>query len=149
MKTGLTQQVTPKSPSELELHVANRVKKRRQALGLSRETVADQLGISHQQLAKNETAKNRISSIRLYELAEILDVSLAWFFEEYAGFEPGESCGLPGANEEETELVMLLRQIESVEDKAAIMGLARELASSQTPEHHDEDGDDKQDENAA
>lgn len=47
--------------------------------GYSRQEVARQIGVTHQQLCKYETAQNRISVPRLEKIAKILDVPLAYF----------------------------------------------------------------------
>jgi transcriptional regulator with XRE-family HTH domain len=53
---------------------------RRLLAGLSQSAVAEELGISFQQLQKNESGANRISASRLAQLAIILDVPVSYFF---------------------------------------------------------------------
>jgi transcriptional regulator with XRE-family HTH domain len=56
------------------------VRERRTELGISQPELA-----AYQQLYKYEQAKNRISASRLYELSEVLDVPVTFFFEGIAG----------------------------------------------------------------
>ena len=43
-------------------------------VGLSQEALGEKLGITYQQLQKNEHGVNRIASSRLFDLSRILDV---------------------------------------------------------------------------
>ena len=53
--------------------VGRQIRKRRNLLGLTQEQLADALGISYQQVQKYETATNRVSAGRLFEIAAKLD----------------------------------------------------------------------------
>jgi len=66
----------------VDVHVGTRVRQRRTLLGMSQTTLAKALGLSFQQIQKNETGANRLSSSRLYEVSNILDVPVSYFFEE-------------------------------------------------------------------
>jgi transcriptional regulator with XRE-family HTH domain len=72
-------------PHPVDIHVGMRLRQRRTALGISQPELAAALGIAYQQLYKYEQAKNRISASRLYELSEVLDVPVTFFFEGIAG----------------------------------------------------------------
>jgi len=56
--------------------------------------VAEAMGLTFQQVQKYEKGANRISSSRLYDLAGILDVPLAYFFDEMSA---GVSAQTPSA----------------------------------------------------
>ncbi len=47
--------------------------------------LAEQFGLTFQQLQKYESGSNRISASRLWQIAQILDVPVAWFFEGLDG----------------------------------------------------------------
>lgn len=53
----------------LELHVARRIRLRRQQTGLTVMQVAERLGMSHQQVHKCETGSSRITAGQLGRLA--------------------------------------------------------------------------------
>lgn len=55
---------------------------------MSQAALADKIGLTFQQLQKYENATNRISASRLWEIAQILDVPVAWFFEGIEGANP-------------------------------------------------------------
>ncbi len=57
---------------------------RRTMLGLSQENIGQSIGVTFQQVQKYERGANRISCSRLYEVAQLLSVSVGFFFEEMA-----------------------------------------------------------------
>jgi transcriptional regulator with XRE-family HTH domain len=69
------------SPDPVDKHVGSRVRMRRMMLGMSQQTLGDALGLTFQQVQKNEKGTNRIGAGRLYHLARILGVPVGFFFE--------------------------------------------------------------------
>ncbi len=65
----------------IDVHVGARLRARRTLLGLSQTALGDAIGISYQQLQKNESGSNRIGASRLYDLSQILGVDTAHFFD--------------------------------------------------------------------
>ncbi len=70
-----------KVPNPTDKHVGARVRMRRIMLAMSQERLADALGVTYQQVQKNEKGANRIGASRLQQLSEILQVPVAFFFE--------------------------------------------------------------------
>jgi transcriptional regulator with XRE-family HTH domain len=68
--------------SAVDVHVGGRVKLRRAYLGMSQSAMAAQLGITWQQCAKYERGLNRIGAARLFDLSQVLDVPIAFFFDD-------------------------------------------------------------------
>lgn len=67
-------------PEKVDAFVGARISLRRSALGLSQTALAQQLGISFQQVQKYETGQNRISASRLHRVATVLATSVEAFF---------------------------------------------------------------------
>ena len=67
--------------SALDAHVGLCIRRHRQNAKLTLQVLADKLGIAYQQLQKYETGVNRVGAGRLMEIAEILDIPVASFFE--------------------------------------------------------------------
>ncbi len=86
----------PEAPKPVDLHVGRRLRLRRGLVGMSQERLAELLGITYQQVQKYERGANRIGSSRLHDIARILDVPVAWFFDEMPEPEPA----LPGLAED-------------------------------------------------
>ncbi len=66
---------------KVDHQVRKRIRQRRNALGMSQETLADALGISYQQAQKYEVGINRVAASRLWDIAEALEVDIGYFFE--------------------------------------------------------------------
>ena len=71
-----------RSPSPVDVHVGERVRLRRKLLGMTQTGLGDALGLSFQQVQKNERGVNRIGASRLCDLSRVLDVSIEYFFED-------------------------------------------------------------------
>ena len=71
-----------KNPDPIDVHVGSRVRMRRTLLGMSQTKLGDALGLTFQQIQKYERGANRIGSSRLFRLSRILDVPVAFFFDE-------------------------------------------------------------------
>lgn len=83
---------TERMASRIETHierlvnkrVSERTRQRRLELGLSQQTLGESLGVSYQQISKNERGIDRISAGRLLLLATALDKPISWFFMGWA-----------------------------------------------------------------
>jgi transcriptional regulator with XRE-family HTH domain len=70
-----------KTVKAVDSHVGALVRKRRMALGMSQAKLGDAIGLTFQQVQKYEKGANRISSSRLVQIANVLDVPPTFFFE--------------------------------------------------------------------
>jgi transcriptional regulator with XRE-family HTH domain len=66
----------------IDVHVGRRVRLRRTLLGMSQEQLGEALNITFQQVQKYERGSNRISASRLWDIAQILDVPVSFFFDD-------------------------------------------------------------------
>lgn len=66
--------------TSVDAHIGKRLKQKRILEGISQEKLAESVDISFQQIQKYENGKNRISSSRLYEFAQILNIDINYFF---------------------------------------------------------------------
>jgi transcriptional regulator with XRE-family HTH domain len=85
-----------KQPNPIDTHVGSRVRLRRMMLGMSQEKLGEHLGITFQQIQKYEKGTNRIGASRLQHIATVLQVPVAFFFED-APSTPNEAPGLAEA----------------------------------------------------
>ncbi|MEX4006475.1 helix-turn-helix domain-containing protein [Neoaquamicrobium sediminum] len=74
-----------KKPNPIDIHVGGRIRLRRNMLGLSQEKLGESLGITFQQIQKYEKGTNRVGASRLQAIASILEVPVAFFFEDAPG----------------------------------------------------------------
>lgn len=91
----------------VDAYVGKRVRQRRWMVGFTQQQLGDAVGIKFQQIQKYETGMNRISSSRLWDIAEALDVPVAFFFDGYDGsaLTDGKEQGDLLADKEALELV--------------------------------------------
>ena len=54
---------------------------RRKVLGVSQEKLAEELGLTFQQVQKYERGANRVSASKLYEIARALSSPVSYFFD--------------------------------------------------------------------
>ena len=71
-----------KSPNPIDKHVGSRVRMRRVLIGMSQEKLGGALGLTFQQVQKYEKGTNRIGASRLQQIAGVLSVPPAFFFED-------------------------------------------------------------------
>jgi transcriptional regulator with XRE-family HTH domain len=85
-------------PNPVDVHVGWRLKLRRTLLGMSQERLGEMLGLTFQQIQKYERGVNRVGASRLYQIAQILDVPVSFFFDDMPG---AAREGYPGGLQEE------------------------------------------------
>jgi transcriptional regulator with XRE-family HTH domain len=67
----------------VDVHVGRRLRSRRTILGMSQEELGEAVNVTFQQIQKYERGFNRMGASRLYEFACILNIDVAYFFEDY------------------------------------------------------------------
>lgn len=65
----------------VDVHVGKRIRQRRWLVGMTQQKLAERVGIKFQQIQKYETGANRVSASRLWDIADALEVDIAFFFE--------------------------------------------------------------------
>ncbi len=68
-------------PRPVDVHVGERVRARRTLIGMSQEELGEHVGLTLQQIQKNEKGMNRIGASRLWQFSLILGRPISWFFE--------------------------------------------------------------------
>ena len=68
--------------TEIDILVSKNLRAKRLELGISQPALASIIDVSTQQIAKYEKGINRISSGRLFVLAECFKVPVGYFFEQ-------------------------------------------------------------------
>ena len=102
-------------PHPIDVLVGRRARERRTLEGMTQTTVANSLGLTFQQLQKYEKGHNRISASKLYELAQIFDVPVSYFYE---GMEEGSSAPSPDEALTKRETLELVKAYYSISDPA-------------------------------
>jgi len=136
-------------PNPVDVHVGTRVRLRRTLLGLSQEKLGEAIGLTFQQVQKYERGANRVGSSRLYDLSRVLDVPIAYFFDEMPGAvqdkSPSRLMGLahpptvdyepdPMAKRETLELVRAYYRITNLTVRKRVFELAKSIANAAAKE---------------
>jgi transcriptional regulator with XRE-family HTH domain len=61
--------------------VGSRLRMQRLASGMSQQSLAEAIGVTFQQVQKYEKGMNRMGASRLQQAANVLEVSVPFFFE--------------------------------------------------------------------
>ncbi|MDD9798422.1 MAG: helix-turn-helix domain-containing protein [Alphaproteobacteria bacterium] len=130
-----------KNPTAADRHIGQRLRLRRTNLGMSQEALGTKVSLTFQQIQKYEKGTNRISAARLFELANILDVDVGFFFEglearhsETQGMQ--ESVSLPAfldfvSSKEGSALNQSFTKIRDKRTRQSIINLTRTLEKAQ------------------
>jgi transcriptional regulator with XRE-family HTH domain len=129
-------------PNPIDIHVGSRVRFRRMLLGMSQEKLGERLGLTFQQVQKYEKGINRIGASRLFDLAQVLGVSVQFFYEEAPAAEthaiiPDGFAEKPEGNSiveflrsrDGLELNRAFVRISDIKARRAIVDLVRSLAN--------------------
>ncbi|GJL95720.1 MAG: transcriptional regulator [Hyphococcus sp.] len=109
-------------PDPIDVHVGSRVRLRRMILSMSQEKLGKALGLTFQQVQKYEKGVNRIGASRLMHLAELLEVPVQFFYDDFGGAKNASASGLADDGAafmdfvKTPEGVQLCRHFSSIED---------------------------------
>jgi transcriptional regulator with XRE-family HTH domain len=112
-------------------HVGERIRERRTELGRTQEELGRALHISYQQVQKYETAANRVSAGRLYELALELEVDVSYFFEGFEEGLPEKPLPHGGHNRAAIDLVRNFMEIANEDLRISLGALLRAIRDQQ------------------
>jgi transcriptional regulator with XRE-family HTH domain len=99
-------------PNPIDVHVGRRLRLRRTLMGMSQERLGQLLGLTFQQIQKYERGVNRIGSSRLYELGQILDVPISFFFDDMAQDGGAPDLLAPGLAEDPADFAFDARDLQ-------------------------------------
>ncbi|WP_426127691.1 helix-turn-helix domain-containing protein [Pararhizobium sp. PWRC1-1] len=71
----------PRMPHPVDVHVGSRIRFQRMMMKMSQTDLGEAVGVTFQQIQKYEKGTNRVSASRLQQIADVLRVSVTFFFE--------------------------------------------------------------------
>ncbi len=114
----------------VDAHVGKRIRHRRWMIAMTQQQLADKVGIKFQQIQKYETGMNRVSASRLWDIADALGVTIAFFFEGLAEGDAPKPAGSDlMADKEALELVRSYYAIPEAQ-RRRLFDLARVLSDA-------------------
>ncbi len=78
----------PENTNPVDAYIGARLRLRRSLMGMSQGQLGQAVNLTFQQIQKYENGTNRISASRLFELGQILNAPVAYFFEGVASDAP-------------------------------------------------------------
>ena len=124
-------------PTTVDQHIGKRMQLRRNMLGLSLKDLASACGVTFQQIQKYESADNRISASRLFEIGTAMQTPISFFFSGLPGNMPDETKTSrsihvhqpndddPLAHNDSLELIKLYWRLPNDKQRAALMQILR------------------------
>jgi transcriptional regulator with XRE-family HTH domain len=118
-----------RTASEIDAYVGQKMRRRREALGISQGRLGRHLGLTFSQVQKYEKGTNRIGAGRLYQIAGFLGVQPGYFF---LGLDEAEdtvaSTDTDRRRGETSTLSEAFQAIEDPETRSSILALVQSLA---------------------
>ncbi|MEL6861659.1 MAG: helix-turn-helix transcriptional regulator [Pseudomonadota bacterium] len=74
--------MSAKTPSHVDHQVGRRIRQARRDAKLTQEQLGNLIGLTFQQVQKYEKGVNRVSAGTLYEIAQVFELPISWFFDE-------------------------------------------------------------------
>ncbi len=118
----------------VDVHVGKRIRHRRWMNGTTQQQLAENVGIKFQQIQKYETGMNRVSASRLWDIANVLDVPVSFFFEGLDQESEADTTNgnMPGDILTDKEALELLRSYYAIPEnqRRRLFDLARVLSEA-------------------
>ena len=125
-------------PTSIDQHIGRRMQLRRTILGMSLKDLAAATGVTFQQIQKYETADNRVSASRLFQIGLAMQTPVSFFFQGLPGNMPDETKTSrsmhvrqpsepddPMLRDESLKLVQLYWRLDNDAQRNAIMQLLK------------------------
>lgn len=124
-----------KKPNAVDVSVGKNIRFRRLERGMSQTSLANQLGVSFQQLQKYEKGTNRVGASRLMQIAHALKVPVTAFFEGVSEAPVDHDAALRSpaallATPHALRLAQAFAQIPDANLRLSVVTLVEKIASS-------------------
>ncbi len=118
----------------LDAEVGQAIRFHRKNAKMTLQGLADKLGIAYQQVQKYETGVNRVGAGRLMEIAEILNIPVAGFFDNSRG-QTGETAATAGDDPDTAlqgrQLLVWFLRIKDPQKRRTALAYIRSLAEQE------------------
>lgn len=122
--------VRKRRATQSDVDIGRRIRLRRLEKRMSQTALADKVGVTFQQIQKNEKGVNRVSAARLQQMSEILEVPVAYFFGEIVNGGGGGDDGIIDLLQTSRNVRMMkaFDQIKSRKQQELLLKMAEEMA---------------------
>ncbi len=128
-----------KTPNGIDRLVGQRLRWRRRELKLTQEKIGEMLDLTFQQVQKYEKGANRISAGRLFEMANVLNVPVSYFYDGAEEFLSHRGLGVseddgplkaPVLSSDALELVAAFQRIADSRLRKSLLSTVRAAAEA-------------------
>jgi transcriptional regulator with XRE-family HTH domain len=127
--------MSPKQPDNVDRLVGRNIRIQRLAKGLSQTELANELGVTFQQVQKYEKGVNRIGCGRLYQIGSVLGVHITDFFEgsgkQKASTSQAHSVRDLISEPQSFHLVQAFSEISDRRVRSSVVDLVKKIARAQ------------------
>ena len=119
----------PRRAGDKDKAIGERIRTQRMAIGMSQEELGSRLRVSFQQIQKYEKGANRISAVRLSEVADALDTNAVTILDGVDGDSKSKSTPISRfmSTKVGVELIEAMLAIKDPSVRQAIVNLAKSL----------------------
>ena len=122
-----------RKPNPVDKHVGLKIREARILKAMSQVALAQQIGVSINQVQKYESAGDRISAGRLYDVSAALKTDIRFFFDGLVSGDDGTAtsgCMVGGFQAEDLKITGLLARIDNRAVKQPITQLLKAIAGT-------------------
>ncbi|CUX72179.1 MULTISPECIES: helix-turn-helix domain-containing protein [Agrobacterium] len=112
------------TPTDEDAKIGERIRKRREALKVTRKDFAAAFSISPGQISKYELGTNRVPADRIYKFADYLKVHVTYFFADFVSVEEVDRLTAFVGSPEGVELNTAFLRIGSATTRISVAALA-------------------------
>jgi transcriptional regulator with XRE-family HTH domain len=105
-----------------DTQIGSKIREFRLQAGLTQEKLAEELGITFQQVQKYKRGVTKVNLVKLQQLAVVLKIPISAFFQE------GSNSAFQ-LNEEEKQLLHSFRKIKSTDHRNSVLDIVTCLAN--------------------
>ncbi len=122
-----------KMPSPIDIIVGQNIRFQKFQKGISQESLANQLGLTFQQIQKYEKGTNRTSASRLVQIASVFGIGVAELFDGTMGVNGSTGARLTKFLESPraTELLQAFDALKNKRLRTAVIELVLQIVASQ------------------
>lgn len=119
----------PRRVGEKDQAIGERMRTQRMAIGMTQEELASRLGVSFQQIQKYERGANRVSAVRLSQIADALGTNAVTILDGVDGDSKFKSTPISRfmATKVGVDLIEAMLQIKDPSVRQAVVSLAQAL----------------------
>jgi transcriptional regulator with XRE-family HTH domain len=112
----------------ISMNIGSLIREMRKAAGMSQMRLAEQIGVSYQQVQKYEKGASKLSVPRLMQISDVFGVPVTTFLDESKRSRIAEiSTSYSSLNDSEVKLLMLFRRLKRKKLKVSFLEMLKDL----------------------